>query len=502
MIAWVKAQDDIDYIIVYHFNRIFRNSIDAAITKRELGKLGVRVVSTVLDMGETPESQMVETIIHAVDQYQSQASGADIAYKMGQKAKNGGTVAKAKIGYLNVREQIDGREIRTIALDDKRAPLVLKAFELYATGDYTGEQVHQVVTAAGLTTRATKRKPEQPVSLNTLYEMLQDPYYKGIVTYKGEEYEGRHPAIVTPELFDRAQRVFALRNGGGTRERQHNHYLKGAIWCARCHRRFVVQRAKGNGGTYFYFFCVGRQKGICDQPYLSTDQVEAEVIRHYATVRLADQFQQQLRRQLDDALVYELHSMDALRKQLSARLDELSVQEDRFLDLVGDPEWPQRKIKQRLAKIDNERGDILNKLADTTGKIDIGRRFFLSALDLLRDPQRFYTDAGTSLRRALNKVIFERLYVDVDGVTGHVLKDGLSALVEAGQSASRRYLRPAPRGGLAWATNETSPTLTGEAGDRTTEAGRLALILSDQGSNRTALVGDTGIEPVTSTVSR
>src|SRR5690606_8649946 len=117
--------------------------------------------------------------------------------------------------------------------------------ELYATGDYTGEQVHQVVTAAGLTTRATKRKPEQPVSLNTLYEMLQDPYYKGIVTYKGEEYEGRHPAIVTPELFDRAQRVLALRNGGGTRERQHNHYLKGAIWCARCHRRFVVQRAKG-----------------------------------------------------------------------------------------------------------------------------------------------------------------------------------------------------------------------------------------------------------------
>jgi site-specific DNA recombinase len=86
MLAWVKAQKDVDYIIVYHFNRIFRN-IDAAITKRDLSKMGVRIVSTVLDMGETPESQMVETIIHAVDQYQSQASGADIAYKMDQKAK-------------------------------------------------------------------------------------------------------------------------------------------------------------------------------------------------------------------------------------------------------------------------------------------------------------------------------------------------------------------------------------------------------------------------------
>src|SRR5262249_22062643 len=103
MMAWIKQERDIDYIIVYHFSRIFRNSIDAAITKRELSKLGVRVVSTVLDMGDTPESAMVESIIHAVDQYQSQANGADISYKMGQKKLAGGTVWRAAIGYLNMR---------------------------------------------------------------------------------------------------------------------------------------------------------------------------------------------------------------------------------------------------------------------------------------------------------------------------------------------------------------------------------------------------------------
>ncbi|WP_431607116.1 recombinase family protein [Protofrankia symbiont of Coriaria ruscifolia] len=503
MLAWVKAQKDVDYIIVYHFNRIFRNSIDAAITKRDLSKMGVRIVSTVLDMGESPESQMVETIIHAVDQYQSQASGADIAYKMSQKVKNGGSVGKAKIGYLNVREHIDGREIRTVALDEKRAPLVLKAFELYATGDYTGEQVHQAVTAAGLTSRPTKRTPEQPTSLNTLYEMLQDRYYVGYVTYKGDEYEGRHPAIVTSELFDRVQRVLALRHGGGTRERQHHHYLKGAIWCARCDRRFTIQKANGNGGTYFYFFCIGRSKGICDQPYLSIEQVEREVIRHYATIRLNEQFQQRLRRQLDDALIYELHTMDTLRKQLTARLEELSAKEDRFLDLIGDPGWPHNKIKQKLAVIDRERNEILSKLADTTGKIDVGRRYFLTALDLLRDPQHFYSEAGTSLRRGLNKVIFDKLYVDDGHVTAHALNSGLDELVEAGQPTSKRYMRRAARThARGWAQHEASPVLTDEAGDDSTGAGRLDMILSGHGSNKTALVGDTGIEPVASTVSR
>jgi hypothetical protein len=60
---------EIDYIIVYTFSRAFRNSIDAAITKRDLKKYGVRVVSTKLDLGESPESNLVESIIHAVDQY-------------------------------------------------------------------------------------------------------------------------------------------------------------------------------------------------------------------------------------------------------------------------------------------------------------------------------------------------------------------------------------------------------------------------------------------------
>jgi DNA invertase Pin-like site-specific DNA recombinase len=138
MIVWVKAQKDIDYVIVYHFNRVFRNAVDAGIVKRDLKKVGTRIVSTIIDMGETPEADLIETILHAVDQYQSQASGADIKYKMGQKVKNGGSVSQAKLGYLNVRiPRPGGGEIRTIAVDDDRAALVQLGFELYATNNYT-----------------------------------------------------------------------------------------------------------------------------------------------------------------------------------------------------------------------------------------------------------------------------------------------------------------------------------------------------------------------------
>ena len=112
MLAWIKEQGDIDYVIVYHFNRIFRNSIDAALTKRDLRKLGVRVVSTILDLGDGPEGDMVETILNAVDEYRSRADGADISYKMGAKARNGGTLGRAPLGYLNISGHERGPEHR------------------------------------------------------------------------------------------------------------------------------------------------------------------------------------------------------------------------------------------------------------------------------------------------------------------------------------------------------------------------------------------------------
>ena len=77
MLAWIKEQGHIDSIVVYHFNRIFRNSIDRAITKRDLARIGTRIVSTVVDLGEGPESEMVDTILSAVDEHQSTANGAD-----------------------------------------------------------------------------------------------------------------------------------------------------------------------------------------------------------------------------------------------------------------------------------------------------------------------------------------------------------------------------------------------------------------------------------------
>ena len=456
----------------------------------------------------------------------AQASGADIRYKMSQKVKNGGTVGQAKLGYRNVREaKPEGGEVRTIAVDTERAPLVVQAFELFATGQYSGRAVLDQLTAAGLTTRGTRSAAPRPVSLSQLYNMLADRYYIGFVSYQGEEYPGRHQPLITPELFERVQRVLALRGGGGTRQRQHHHWLKGLIWCGRCGKRLIVTPGRGNGGTYFYFICRGRQGRTCDQPYLKVQDVEQAVEQHYATVRLSDQFRTDVRAQLDDTMLSELSSIDNLKKRLTARLTELDTKEERFLDLVGEPGWPKTKLKAKLDTIAAERAEIQGQLADTTTKLDAGRQFFTLALDLLADPQAFYRRGNAHVRHALTKVIFSRLYLDRQSqqhsttlVSSHDLADGLGDLIEAEIRHRTCYRRS--EGVRGWdggsgaesesqgegggggrrsreGSDSSSPLLTERAAVDLDGAGLLTAALAGHGSSRDYLVELRGIEPLT-----
>jgi hypothetical protein len=75
---------------------------------------------------------------------------------MTQKVKSGRVVSKVPLGYRNLSMVDDeGREIRTVVVDELRAPLITLAFKLYATGDWTVDGLAKHLARRGLTTLAT-----------------------------------------------------------------------------------------------------------------------------------------------------------------------------------------------------------------------------------------------------------------------------------------------------------------------------------------------------------
>lgn len=66
-----------------------------------------------------------------------------------------------------------------------------------------------------------------------------------------------------------------------------------------------------------------------------------------------------------------------------------------------------------------------------------GRAFFLAALELLRDPKTFYEQGGTSLKRAMNKLVFTKLYVEGEEISGHELAEPVRDLIQAERLVAR-----------------------------------------------------------------
>ncbi|MEW1737581.1 recombinase family protein [Nocardia beijingensis] len=493
-LAYLHSHPEIKYLIVYMRSRAFRNRFDAAIVEVQLKKIGVRIVSVKEDFGEGPHAVAMEGMLDIMNDLQNTLQGLDVQTKMQHKAMNGGTIGLAKIGYLNVRAEFEGRQINTIALDPERAPLILKAWELYATGEYTIERLEATTADLGLTTRPTKRWPAgTPVSSSKLHLMLSDPYYAGFVVYKGELYPGRHEPIVSQKLFDTVQDVLNARSAKGQRDRIHHHYLKGGLFCDRCHRqgrtsRLIFSQVRGRSGQrYTYFFCRARQEGLCDLPHLRTELVEQAIIDHYQTLQLPSNFVSDVRRLLEEVLADQQASTREHHAALTRQLKAIDEKENRLIDLAADGGMPQAKIRTKLNRLKQDRARVEAGLVNTGEELSIGANVLRDALHLMEDPRQLYATAANTVRRHLNQAFYQRFYLD-DLEVADDEKTPVAA--ELHEAAHLHHDITPPNG--------KSPR-SAEALSRSTEVGLPPVtgVRPVTGLSKATMVGLTGFEPAT-----
>lgn len=434
----IRRSRDVDYVIVYKLSRFSRNRVDDAIVMAELQAQNVTLVSATEQIDATPVGQLMHGILAAFNEYRSREDGADIAYKMGQKAKSGGTLGRAPIGYLNVTENIDGRKINTIAVDPERAHFVKLAFELYAAGDLTFQDIADELTDRGLTTRPTQRRPAGPISDSKIQQMFRDRYYLGEITYKGETYDGRHEPLITAELFDRVQTLMGSRGYASERRRRHDHYLKGTIWCGRCRledqriRRMILMRATGRqGNQYWYFFCRGVQDHICDAPYSSMDRVEQAIEDHYKTVTFRPEFITLVRARLRDAITDQVGAQRALRQDVETQVARLATKEENLLDLAADGDMDTTRVRTRLRDLTRQRRELEIRLGAISDDVTPAAEYIEANISLLENPHELYRRASDQTRRQLNQAIFTRIYVVNDEVVGDELNSPMRELLAA-----------------------------------------------------------------------
>jgi site-specific DNA recombinase len=414
MIDEIGEQRDVDLVIVWSVSRWARNQEDHWVARGLVTKAGAKLVSVKEPIGEeTSHGILLEGVMAAAAAARRIEISEEVKRGIKRKIEVGGTTGLAPIGYLNVREPLPhGGEVRTIAIDPERSPIVIWAFETYATGLYSLSDITVLLEARGLYTRPTRRLGPQPLSLSRVHKLLRSPYYAGHVTHKGHVYEGRHEALISQELFDQVQAVLVAHRHSGERDRKHQHYLKGTIRCGTCGSQLVYSMNKGNGGLYEYFVCPRNQRGECLQGYQPIDLVEAAIEDHYATVPFSAAEREEVRKEITDDLGERVATAQQEIERCKAVLEEIKEQERKLLHMHYEERISGELFDEEQARIRERRKDAEELIARLSVRYeDIAATLELALEILGEDLHEMYRRADDQIRRLINQAIFKALFV-------------------------------------------------------------------------------------------
>ena len=480
------------FLGVHKVDRLARNRLDDAQLYEQLVGMGITLTSATENIDETPAGRLMHGMLATFAEYYSNNLATEIKKGLNQKHLNGGTPFKPPIGYLPKRTLIGSQDIRTVIVDKERAPFIQEAFDLYATGNWTTRSLAKHLESRGLRSRETPKQGSRPLKANAIQEMLRNPYYMGVVVYRGVRVpNGRHTRLVDPDTFDHVQALLAARSVAGDRPHKHQHYLRGTLYCAKCGGRLLYSRHRGNGGMYEYFCCIKRlsrqQGGRCDSRHYSVPQVEQAIAEHYRTVNLTERVREgvwaDVRRDADERTVIVQKDIERHRR----KIQKLTDNQARLIQLSYEGLVTSEVLATEQQRLEAEKLQV-QRLLDAA---ELHARDIENALDgalaKTRTPHATYLASTPLERRLLNQTFFKRILVGDDGeIQSAELTPIYAALTTwepaLGQIQARKTAHPAAKGRRGARNANPDPDFRG------------------QGSHNAILVELVGIEPTTSTL--
>jgi len=195
-----SARREWDYVLVYKLDRFSRDKYATAIHKKTLKDNGVKVLSAMENIPDTPEGIILESLLEGMNQYYSA--------ELSQKVKRGMRETRLK-GFFQGGGLPYGYKVinRKVTIDEPTADVVRFMYEQYAKGAFVREIISSL-TAKGILYRG------RPFATNTVYGILRNEKYSGVYYHEDERVDNIYPRIIDDELFHSVRSKIKINTTG------------------------------------------------------------------------------------------------------------------------------------------------------------------------------------------------------------------------------------------------------------------------------------------------
>ena len=238
-----------DYVIVYKLDRFSRNKYETTIHKHTLSNNGVKVLSAMENIPDTPEGIILESLLEGMNQYYSA--------ELSQKVHRGLNESYIKGNYTG-GYQIFGYKVvdKKNVIDQFEADIVKEIFNRFAKGE-TGKNIADNLIARGIRTKRGHYIDDKRV-----YKIIANTKYIGKVQHGDTVYTNIYPAIIDEVTW---QTVQSIRNANkhrpGSKKERFDYLLSGKLICGDC-KEFMVGVTSTNrwGTVYKYYTCLSKRR--------------------------------------------------------------------------------------------------------------------------------------------------------------------------------------------------------------------------------------------------
>lgn len=323
-----------DYIVVYMMERFSRDKYDAPIYKQQLERKGVRVLSALEFIPDTPEGVMIEKMIEGQAAYYSLKLSRDVLRGM-----NGNAEKCMANGYRVFGYSIDPKTKRYI-VNEEEAIIVREVFARYISG--------KTLNSIGkeLARRGCKTKFGNPVGYNFVSRMIHNIKYTGVYVWGDVEVVGGMPAIIDKTTFDAAQN--ATRKKVRAMEEWDEFPLTGKLYCAICGKPMRGESCRNHQGRkYLYYGC---NRGTCDRKPIRKELLESALLEKLA--KIGDE---ETARKIAKAVIAQTpNGGDTSIKACEAKLKKNAKAREKIVDAIAEDAISIEDAKGKMEQLRRE----------------------------------------------------------------------------------------------------------------------------------------------------
>lgn len=424
----------VDCVVFYKLDRLSRSLLDFVKLAEFFDQYNVTFVSITQQFSSTTAmGRLTLNILLSFAEFERAISAERVRDKIAAAKKKGKYLGGTPpygydVDYQNTKLVVNHEEAKLVRHIYKRF------IEIGSCLSIARELNSRGIPIKSWTTKNGSFHQGGPWNTSHVYRALNNRTYLGEVVHKGESYPGEHHAIISKNLWEQVQRIFA--HGTARKKGQETHevqsLLRGIIRCGHCDKSMIgTYTKKKNHVVYRYYACGGAIKNgysSCPVRSVPAGEIEKTVIGQLRALLRSPEMIAQTFRATKELEAQELETLLEEQSTIQMQMVELKAQAGEMVTSNMADETP----PERFVELKDEIIQARQQLSDVEARI-LGVRDLAfteqDVADALRKLDPIWDELFPSEQHRVFRSLVESVIVRPDGLDIELRADGIHSVV-------------------------------------------------------------------------